>query len=56
LVLGEESNSEYSCYYNWDQGQTGNWYIPPMDVFIEEGPENSHEKEKKEVELECGLQ
>jgi hypothetical protein len=44
LVLGEESDNENSTDDKWAEHQDGNWYIPPMNVFIQKAVENLDEQ------------
>jgi len=47
LVLGEESDHEDSSDNKWGKAQKGNWYIPPVDVFVQKAVENLDEQSKR---------
>jgi len=44
LVLGEESDDEHRPNDKWGKAQKGNWYIPPVNVFIQKAVENLDEQ------------
>jgi hypothetical protein len=44
LVLGEESDNEYRSNNKWGEAQKCDWYVPPVNVFIQKAVENLDEQ------------
>jgi len=51
LVFCEESDEENGSNNQWDQASDSYWYIPPMNVLIQEAIENFNEKGNESYEV-----
>ena len=48
LIGNKEVDSEETCYNCWDQAQTGEHHIPPVDVVVQQHEENLRESEYRQ--------